>query len=206
MMRDSIVLSVRQNRNRVEIVGGPRDLFYEIEGLDLPPVENWGFCVWHPLCWAMRRGASIHVAGPVDEGTISSAQQFTRIWELWNPRRFRFVKVTSDGAPPTPKVDRRTDLVIFSGGLDSTDMLLRIGRRPNPGVALTVQGFDYGLLGSGFEALLAKTTPLLGDLNYGQAVVRTNAILVAYGDHSWGPFDWSSRSLVSPVQRGGFCC
>jgi hypothetical protein len=96
---------VRQHGNRVEVVGGPRDLFYEIEGLDLPPIENWGFCVRYMLAWAMRRGANIHIAGPVDEGTISSAQRFTRTWELWNPRRFRFVKVTSDATAPTPKVD-----------------------------------------------------------------------------------------------------
>ena len=32
MMQDSIVLGVRKNGNRVDVVGGPRDLFYEIEG------------------------------------------------------------------------------------------------------------------------------------------------------------------------------
>ena len=42
-MQDSIVLGVKQNGNRVEVVGGPRDIFYEIEGLDLPPIENGGF-------------------------------------------------------------------------------------------------------------------------------------------------------------------
>ena len=203
IVRDTIVLGVRQNGNRLDVVGGPQDLFYEIEGLDLPPIENWGFCVWQMLAWAMRRGASIHVAGPVDEGTIASAQQFTRIWELWNARRFRFVKVTSDAAAPTPKVDRRTDLVMFSGGLDSTDMLLRIGRRPNPGVALTVRGFDYGQVASGFEALLAKTRPFLADLNYHQTVMRTNAFLVAYGDHSWGLRLMGAAAVLSPLFKEG---
>jgi hypothetical protein len=204
MMQDSIVLGVRKNGNRVDVVGGPRDLFYEIEGLDLPPIENWGFCVWHMLAWAMRRGTSIHVAGPVDEGTISSAQRFTRTWELWNPRRFRFVQVTSEGTAPAPTVDRRTDLVMFSGGMDSTDLLLRIGRRPNPGLALTVWGFDEELRAtSGFKARLAKTRPLLAELNYNQAVVRTNAILVAYGDHSWGLRLIGAAAVLSPLFKEG---
>jgi hypothetical protein len=201
---DPLILGVKRNGNRVDVVGGPRDLFYEIDGLTLPPIENWGFCVWHTLAWAMRRGASIHVAGPVDEGTISSAQQFTRIWELWNPRRFRFVKITSDGTAPTPKVDRRNDLVMFSGGLDSVDMLLRIGRRPNPGLALTVQGFDEELCAtSGFKARLAKTRPLLADLNYNQAVVRTNAASVVHDYHSWGLRLMGIGSLLSPLFKEG---
>src|SRR5262249_35869454 len=137
VMKESIVLDVKQNGDRVDVVGGPRDLFYKIEGIDLAPIENWGFCVWHMLAWAMRRGASIHVAGPVDQGTLASAQQFTRTWELWNPRHFRFVRVTSETTAPAPKSERRADLVLYSGGLDSTDMLLRIGRRPEPGLALT---------------------------------------------------------------------
>jgi hypothetical protein len=205
-MKDSIVLSVSQNGNRVDVVGGPREIFYEVEGIDLPPIENWGFCVWCMLAWAMRHGAIIHVAGPVDEGTISSAQRFTRTWEFWNPRRFRFVKVTSEGTAPTPKTDRRTDLVLYSGGLDSTDMLLRIGRRPNPGLALTVQGFDYTLrAASAFEALLAKTRPLLADLNYNRAVVRTNAALVAQDYHSWSlRLIGTSARLSSLFEEGVF--
>jgi hypothetical protein len=205
MMKDSIVLGVKQNGNRVEVVGGPRDLFYEIEGLDLPPLENWGFCVWHMLAWAMRHsGTSIHVAGPVDEGTISSAQWFTRTWELWNPRRFRFVQVTSERTAPAPKVDRRTDLVMFSGGLDSTDMLLRIARQSKPGLALTIWGFDEELrVTSGFKARLAKNRPLLADLNYNQAVVRTNAAVVAHDYHSWGLRLMGIGALLSSLFKEG---
>jgi hypothetical protein len=203
-MQESIVLDVKQNGNRVDVVGGPRDLFYEIEGIDLPPIENCGFSVWPQVAWAMRRGAGIHVAGPVDQGTISSAQRFTRTWELWNPRRFRFVRVTSEGTAPAPKVDRRTDLVMFSCGLDSTDMLLRIGRRPSPGLALTVWGFDDELRAtSGFKARLAKTRPLLADLNYNQAVVRTDAASVAHHYHSWGLRLMGAAALLSPLFKEG---
>ena len=204
MMNDPVILDVKQNGNRVDVTGGPRHLFYEIEGFELPPIENWGFCVWHMLAWAMRRGTSIHVAGPMDEGTISSALRFTRTWELWNPRRFRFVRITSEGTSPAPKPDRRTDLVMFSGGLDSTDMLLRIGRRSNPGLALTVQGFDEELCAtSGFKARLAKTRPLLADLNYNQAVARTNAASVAHDYHSWGLRLMGIGALLSSFFKEG---
>jgi 7-cyano-7-deazaguanine synthase in queuosine biosynthesis len=203
-MRVGIVLSLTRNGNRINVVGGPCDVFYEIEGIDLAPIENWGFCVWHMLVWAMRRGTNIHVAGPVDQGTIDSAERFARTWELWNPRRFRFVRVTAEAVAPTPNPDRRADLVMFSGGLDSTDMLLRIGRRQHPGLALTIHGFDHALRATGsFEAALAKSEPLLADLNYNRAVLRTNAAAVAQDYHSWGLRLMGSAALLSSLFKEG---
>jgi hypothetical protein len=199
-----IVLGINCNGNHVNVVGGPCDVFYEIEGIDLAPIENWGFCVWHMLVWAMRRGTNIHVAGPVDQGTIDSAERFARTWELWNPRRFRFVRVTAEAVAPTPNPDRRADLVMFSGGLDSTDMLLRIGRRQHPGLALTIHGFDHALRATdSFEAALAKSEPLLADLNYNRAVLRTNAAAVAQDYHSWGLRLMGSAALLSSLFKEG---
>jgi hypothetical protein len=199
-----LVLGINRNGNRVNVVGGPCDVFYEIEGIDLTPIENWGFCVWHMLAWAMRRGTNIHVAGPVDQGTIASAEQFTRVWELWNPRRFRFVRITAEAVAPAPNPNRRADLVMFSGGLDSTDMLLRIGHRQHPGLVLTIHGFDHALRAtSAFEAALAKTRPLLADLNYDRVVVRTNAAAVAQDFHSWGPRLMGTAALLSPLFKEG---
>ncbi len=170
----------------MELHGTPEPVFYELAGLDLPPVTDAAFAVWHVLPWAMKAGFDFHIAAPVDPAVLASAEKLTRVWEMWLPHRFRELRITAEGVPSLPG-PRRDELTFYSGGIDSTHMLLRLGRRDKPALALTVHGMDYEVDNqAGFDGLLARTGPFLASLNYRRLTLRSNASLIARGDHGWG--------------------
>lgn len=186
-MAQTTRLRVHQDGNRVTVEGGPTRIDYEVQGLELPVLDNLAFCVWHFLSPALLTGSPIEVDGPVDSGTLAAAERFSRTWELWDPRRFREVRISARSRPSAPAPARRKDpLVLFSGGVDSTHMLLQLGRQATRGVALTAHGYDYNAgEAEHFDRLRAKVKPLLDKLNYDQVVVRTNAKVIAHGVQSY---------------------
>ncbi len=196
--------TIQQSGNRVEIHGTPSPLFYELNGLDLPPVTDAAFAVWHILPWAMKLGFDYHIAAPVDPVVLANAEKLTRIWEMWLPHKFRELRITAEGVPPQPPSVRGRDLTFYSGGIDSTHMLLQLGRRPEPVTAITVHGMDYVADNhAGFQGLLAKTQPLLEALNYRRITLRSNASLVAKGSHGWGMALSGHAFLLSGLFENG---
>jgi hypothetical protein len=164
---------VKQNGKCVEIHGGPQVIFFEVEGARLPPLHDFSFAVWTLLPVAMRDGFDVKIDGPVDPVVADNARRFSRCWELWMPGVFHEVRVA--GSEPSDRSEgNRPDLMLFSGGVDSTHMLLRRGRREPRSTVLTLQSTMENA--EGFAALLRRTQPVLDDLNYDRMIVRTNAI------------------------------
>ena len=179
MQKREMRVAVQQNGNHISVSVDDDVISYEVQGIDLPEITNWAFCLWHVLPAAMRRGASIHVSGPVDHATIAAAQRYSETWELWSPYKHRAVKVTAEGEPPRAAPGRRKDLYLFSGGLDSADMLVRHSDSESTGVALTARGFDYAVDDSKFNELAKKVAPFLQKYNFEHVIVKTNAIRYA---------------------------
>lgn len=179
---------VRQEGNRLELHGGAEVIWYEAAGIGLPPLTDHGFAIWHLLAAAMHEGFDIEFDGPVADDTLENARLFARTWELWQPSRFREVRIERRGPAPDPRpVGRRPELVLFSAGVDSTTMLLRRGVRPERGTAVTVHGMDYSPTNeTGFAALLDQSAAFLERQNYDRVTLRSNAIRVAVGHHAWG--------------------
>lgn len=165
---------VRQDGNSVSVEGTDFALTFDVEGVDLPPVDP-SFAAWVLLPLMMRRGEDIEFTQPVDPKVIENANRMAGIWSILAPEDYTVVSVT---APPgwVPATGPRSDaLILYSGGIDSTFTMTEIGRREETGTALTALGMDYHLHEAAkFDRLLAKTAPLLDHLNYRRVVVRIN--------------------------------
>lgn len=181
------IYKISQKGNCIELSGASRPVFYEITGTDLPTLTDYSFAVWHLLPSAMKNGEAIHIDGPVDPAVIANAEEFSRVWELWEPAKFREVTITSSEKTVPSEKGRQQQLACFSGGIDSTHMLLSLSRQEIAGTALTVHGMeiDYQNIDQ-FDDLLRWTNPLLDHLNYDRITVRTNATEIGGGYHSWG--------------------
>jgi hypothetical protein len=176
-------VSVNQSGNQIEVAGFGEPVLFEVAGLELKDLQDHTFAAWLLLPWAMQTGEAIEVDGPVDSLAIKNIMRFSKAWELWEPKKFHTVKVVASSEPlPTEKTE---DFVFYSGGLDSTDMLLQLGKQARPTTALTVQGFDYSpSADSSFAKLREQMAPLLEELNYNQVMLRISRKSGGY--HSWG--------------------
>jgi hypothetical protein len=180
-----VLVNIRQNRNHVEMRGSGIDATYDVAGLDLPPLTDFSFAVWHLLTKAMQTGEPIHIDGPVDPVVIANAERISRIWEMWQPSSLRQVRVTAS-EEAVPAEPAKGEVVFYSGGVDSTHLLVSLQDSPDK-VALTVQGFDYDIANTeGFSALLALTAPLLVQQKRERITLHTNVNAISRGRISWG--------------------
>jgi hypothetical protein len=173
---------VEQDGNSICVRRHDTDLSWEITGASLPPLSDYSFAVWSLLPDAIRRGRGfdIEIDGPVSAETCRQAELLSLIWEAWQPDSFAAIRVTAD--PPLPRaVTPHKILHLFSGGMDSTHMLLARGRQTKRGTVLTKckSGDD------GADALLRQTDPLLERLNYDRIVLRTNFRVRRPNHHSY---------------------
>ena len=194
-------VSVNQSGNTIEVAGFGEPIVLEVTGLELATLQDHTFAAWLMLPWAMKTGEAIEIDGPVDSLAIKNIMQFSKAWELWEPKKFHPVKVIAASEPlPTEKTE---DFVFYSGGLDSTDMLLQLGKQAQPTTALTVQGFDYAPSADHqFTKLREQMAPLLEELNYKQVMLRISRKSGGY--HSWGLQLASAGFLFSDHFRTGF--
>ncbi len=54
---------VLQTGNRVELEGWSEPIFYEVRGIDLPPLSNHAFAVWHILPMALAQRFDFTING-----------------------------------------------------------------------------------------------------------------------------------------------
>jgi hypothetical protein len=168
--------SVAQDGNAITLGADDETRFaYEVDGVDLPPLGDLSFAVWHALPSSMLLGRDILIDGPVDPAVMENAERLSRIWSLWKPGELRPVTVKASTAE-RPKRPERPALVFYSGGVDSTYYLTSKGRCETMGHVLTIHGMDYRPENdTGFQALVDKTGPFLQALNYRRVTIRTDA-------------------------------
>ena len=175
-------VTVKQSGNIVEVSGYGDPIIFQVEGIDLDPLTDHTFAAWLMLPWAMKTGETIEIDGPVDALAIENIRHFSKAWELWEPHKFSPVDVAS--ASKVVPAEKFGNLVFYSGGLDSTDMLLELGRQAQATTALTVQGFDYSSTRSEqFARLKDQVAPLLDELNYKHATLAISRVSGGY--YSW---------------------
>jgi len=193
-------VSVKQSGNAVEVSGYGEPIIFEVEGLDLRPIHDHTFAAWLMLPWAMKTGETIEVDGSVDTLAIKNIMRFSKAWELWEPKKFHPVEVIA--ASEALITEKTEDFVFYSGGLDSTDMLLSLGKQAQTTTALTVQGFDYSPSSMDqFSRLREQVAPLLEELNYKQATLKVSRKSGGY--HSWALQLASAGFLFSEHFRKG---
>lgn len=183
----SLNLKIKQSSNQITLTGFRNDIIYDLQGKTLPQLNDYSFAVWHALPFAMRTQQKITIDGPVDPIVLENAERVMRAWELWSPSEFGLVEIKASSLD-VPQATSLPPITFYSGGIDSTDMLLRSGKQQETADVVTVQGMDYHY-GEGdlhFKRLVESTQPLLDSLNYRRIILRTNASEVASGYHAWG--------------------
>jgi hypothetical protein len=185
--RERLEASVTHYGNRVNVRLGTDQFFYEVEGIDLPPIVDHSFLLWHLAAYGLEMRYDVHLAGRVDPVVLANVRRMVRTWAMWQPGNLPRINVTVDEEVVPTAAGTSETATVFSGGLDATYMLLRRGRLKHPGTAVTMQGMDYELApGDQFKELLAKTAPLLEHLNYRQVVIRSDATRkLSYNFHSY---------------------
>jgi hypothetical protein len=178
---------VRQSGNRVELLGGRETVWYEVSGERLPELTDHSFAIWHLLPTAIREGFDIEIDGPVCDLVVEHARAMAQAWELWQPTLFREVRIAGSRSASAPAAGRPPALTMFSGGVDSTHMLVSRGKRTVGATAVTIHGMDYAADdAAGFDSLLRQTAPLLERLGYHRIVIRSNAAITTRGFHAHG--------------------
>lgn len=118
-----------------------REIFYETSEWFNPTCD---FAIWATLPIAMRFGGTLQVNGTTSSVARDQAELISIVWSAWLPDLFRPIKVTSSGylEAKVNNVDR--DLMLYSGGVDSTFALKRYVEEGNskPDL-LTIHGMDY---------------------------------------------------------------
>lgn len=174
-MRDPGPLRVVVSRNKGAIIISAESHTAEII---VGAPEKWlgvahDFAAFMFLPIAMRAGRALHVDGAGDPTTAENANALSRVWEVWQPELFQAVEVTFEKSAVQSK--GAGELVLFSGGVDSTFNILeksRTGARPT---LLTIQGFDYGYDDrERFEHLMEQTRPFVDSVSDRRISVHTN--------------------------------
>jgi hypothetical protein len=175
---EELVFDVSQADRSAQIRGNGVSLDFTVDGIELPQSVDASFAVWALLPRAMEGGFDIRINRPIDPVVAANAARLSRIWEMWVPSRYRSTRISGTGDWSRPRRDRLHRVDLYSGGLDSTYSILQFADSNTRGYALTVYGLDYKDNWDGapkLATLVAKTDPLLEQLNYQRIVVRTNA-------------------------------
>lgn len=163
------------------LLRGPDTLWYEIRREHATGVSELADSFVLSLLFpAMRAGASVYVDGMVSVSLLANLERFMDIWALWRPDLYRPIVVrAAQEVEPAPSGSDGA-AALFSGGLDSSYMLLRHHRRL---VGRRNRRIELGVFvhGADFEpdSLLADwyTPParrMLDSLGIEMCVVRTN--------------------------------
>ena len=174
---ETVTFDVVQTGNTLKVDGCDIHLSFAVQGVDLPEVDP-SFAVWALLPRAMEGGFNIKINRPTDPNLTANAERLSQIWEMWVPSRYRSIGVRGTGEWSRTQGSRLPRVDLYSGGVDSTYALLQFSDSKKRGHALTVEGLDYQDNWQGatkLAKLIAKTDPLLEQLNYQRIVIRTNA-------------------------------
>ena len=164
-----------QNDGREVIVSGNGEcLKFSVSGPLRADTTSCEFAVWALLPIAMRQGNNLHIEGCGDPLICENAERLSRVWETWMPHTFSRVSVCFDTYSTQP-CRTNTDLVLYSGGVDSTHNMLCRHHASKRQSLLTIQGMDYGYDDDErFAALVTKTAAFARSISPERLFVKHN--------------------------------
>lgn len=111
---------------------------------DLLADSDVDFAAWLFLPIAMCTGRSMHINGAGSLETQRNAEAISRAWESWMPWRFSATTISFDTLlSPRNEQKRDHDLCFYSGGIDSTHMIIDRSRKGKSQDLITIHGMDY---------------------------------------------------------------
>lgn len=154
-----------------------REMFFETEHMVNPSSD---FAIWASLPIAMRYGGVLQVNGATSAVARQNAEDISVIWSTWMPKLFRPLRVVSPGFVEPDRKQSGKDLMLYSGGVDSTFALKRHVEAGNPAPdLLTIHGMDYRRQDHERFHKLRERTSRFRELYAGDSIeVRSNAASV----------------------------
>lgn len=172
-----LIVKVLFDHNRIKIVADSFEVDFEVKGRDDFTGISDTFALWICLPIAMSLNRDLHIQGRVSPTALTNARRLIEIWYVWRPDLFNVINVSAQQATELQFSSQHGELMLYSGGADSTYALLTHYLQKNVRVAaLTIQGMDYAPDDTNrFEALMDKTRPLR-ELAIGEHyTIRSNA-------------------------------
>ena len=128
----------------------------------------------------MRKNKDLRILGNGDLETVANAKALARIWSMWVPHLFRNVNVSFSTYDPIDRESGDKDLLLYTGGADSTYNLLMRREAGLKQSLLTLQGLDYKIHDSErFEKMIAKTSAFCNEMECDRIFLQSNA----YGEY-----------------------
>jgi hypothetical protein len=160
--------------------GAPREAWFEFDMPDgwMPPRRSRPFALaFLPL--AMRRGWRLAGEDALDGETVSNLNQWQAVFSHWFPWSLEQIQLCFPrAAEPRPRL--AGPVLAFSGGLDSTEVLVRRRLEPRDGrppmaAGVLIQGFDIPLAAeSGFARRWEAASAVLSRFGARGLRLRTN--------------------------------
>lgn len=167
------------NGSSVEIVGESDTIVFELSHPEEVDRRSGVFAAWVLLPLAMIKGRDIRIHAGGDEVTQRNFEALTQIWATWMPEHFQPAKVFFAEAYHPEKAASDCDLLLFSGGVDSTYNLLLRHEAKKEQVLLTIHGIDYKVDDpERYGRLLKKTDPLVQMVGSRRIFLKTDAYAV----------------------------
>ncbi|WP_022961412.1 hypothetical protein [Halopseudomonas pelagia] len=189
MIGNQIPLTINTlfDQGQIKLQADCFEIDLEVQGRDdFSGISNT-FALWICLPIAMSLNRDLHILGQVSPTALSNAKKLIEIWFAWRPDLFHIIKVSAEHPTETAYAHQQGEIMLYSGGADSTYALLTHYLHKGTQVAaLTIQGMDYDADDTvRFNALLAKTRPLRDLAINEHYIVRSNAaeIMARYGTH-----------------------
>jgi len=141
--------------------------------------NNFAAILLLPLAMASRQ--DLVIPGRGDPVLAHNLSRLSRVWQAWMPELFEEVTVSFETSHTLPRASSSRDLVLFSGGVDSTYNLLNRVSRGESQDLLTVHGLDYRYHDDAkFSSLLEKTSAFSTAICENHYRIKTDAY-DAYG-------------------------
>lgn len=194
-------LNVRLNETRspgriyrwIDFAG--QTVWWEFQGPEdvlPPPLARHDMVATCLVFYAMKRGISLHIEGPVSRTLLENMEELIACWTVWRPNLYRRTKITASEeivADQPGAHARGRGIAAFSGGVDASFTLLRhirrdVGRRSREIVAgVLIHGLDIQLdQGAAFDTASATAAATLGTVGVPLVTVKTNWRDVVQGD------------------------
>lgn len=165
------------DNDNVRIEGDGDQLIMELSAPHLVDRRSGVFAAWALLPIAMAKHRDIRIFGGGGEDVVCrNFETLSRMWSTWLPENFRWAKVSFEQPLSGTKADSDEDLMLFSGGVDSTYNLLLRHEAGLRQTLLTLHGMDYRTEDvERFEKLVEMTDPLVRMTSSNRIFCRTNA-------------------------------
>lgn len=173
---DSINVYSFQENNEVYLSSGSETFYFDCSGDATPDIEFLDFAAWIFLPIAMSKNKNLIIHGKGTLITKRNSERLSDIWACWLPKKYSLINVEfSEYRESAAKNEKQKQLLLFSGGVDSTYAILNKNFKNKPDL-LTIQGMDYKISDEDrFNKAIEKTNILAGEYADKRTAVRSNA-------------------------------